>query len=121
MIERAPGRTSVGAILLVALRSMYAISPWNFSASQRWNCPMCGGAAAVVMPTRSNPSARARRLISMARASASDFSVDADDFIGLLLHGHGGGIDAMRDGLVQCFALAQQRFDPRAAISIVLE
>src|ERR1017187_68791 len=78
------------------------------------------------MPTRSKPMSRARALI--CRSSPKVFGVallsclllvDAEDFIGLLLHTHRRGVDTIRNGLVERLAFVQESLDPCEAVGLV--
>src|ERR1039457_1756371 len=78
------------------------------------------------MPTRSKPMSRARALICSATPGVVGTSlqsclllVDAEDFIGLLLHTHRRGVDAIWNGLVEVLAFGQESLDPREAVGLV--
>src|ERR1035438_3841157 len=78
------------------------------------------------MPTRSKPMSRARALI--CRSSPKVFGVallsclllvDAEDFIGLLLHTHRRGVDTIRNRFVEVLAFTQECLDTREPVRLV--
>src|ERR1035437_3359595 len=77
------------------------------------------------MPTRSKPMSRARALICWATPRVFGASlqsclllVDAEDFIGLLLHAHRRGVDAIRNGFIEVRAFAQESLDTHESVGL---
>src|SRR5882724_3323099 len=77
------------------------------------------------MPTRSKPMSWARALICWPTPGffgvslrSSLLLVDSEYFIGLLLHAHRRGVDAIRNGLVEVLAFAQQSLDTREPVGL---